>query len=240
VSFRYDAESPLVLEDVSMQVEPGELVAVVGASGSGKSTLARLLCALHRPLTGRVVFDGVDAAHWDPPALRGQLGMVTQDARLFAATVRDNIALLDRDVPLERVQAAAQRACMNDEIAALPLGYDTMLPDGGASLSGGQRQRLALARALLHEPAVVVLDEATSALDGVTERRVQHELAALRCTRVVIAHRLSTIVDADRIVVLDRGRVQAVGRHQELLASCSHYRELCAAQATAGPALRRV
>jgi ATP-binding cassette, subfamily B, bacterial len=230
VGFRYDAAGGLVIDDVSLRVEPGEFLAVVGASGSGKSTLARLLCGLYRPLAGRVLFDGMDAAQWDPPALRSQLGMVTQDARLFAATVRDNIAMLDPEVPLDKVEAAARRACIHDEIAALPMGYDTLLPDGGASLSGGQRQRLALARALLHEPAVVVLDEATSALDTVNERRVQHELSALRCTRIVIAHRLSTIASADRIVVLDRGRVLGVGRHAQLLASCEGYRNLVEAQ----------
>jgi ABC-type bacteriocin/lantibiotic exporter with double-glycine peptidase domain len=138
--------------------------------------------------------------------------------------------MLDPEVPLDKVEAAARRACIHDEIAALPMGYDTLLPDGGASLSGGQRQRLALARALLHEPAVIVLDEATSALDTVNERRVQHELSALRCTRIVIAHRLSTIASADRIVVLDRGRVLGVGRHAQLLASCEGYRNLIEAQ----------
>ena len=157
--------------------------------------------------------------------------MVTQDGRLFAATIRDNIAMLDPEVPLDRVELAARRACIHDEIAALPLGYDTLLADGGASLSGGQRQRLALARALLHEPAVVVLDEATSALDTVNERRVQQELSALRCTRVVIAHRLSTIVSADRIVVVERGRVVGVGRHADLLSGCETYRTLVEAQA---------
>jgi ABC-type bacteriocin/lantibiotic exporter with double-glycine peptidase domain len=231
VCFRYAADGPLVVDDVSLRIEPGEVVAIVGASGSGKSTLARLLCALYRPQSGRVLFDGVDAAQWDPPVLRSQLGMVTQDGRLFAATIRDNIAMLDPEVPLDAIETAAKRACIHEEIAALPMGYDTLLPDAGASLSGGQRQRLALARALLHEPSVVVLDEATSALDTVTERRVQQALSALRCTRVVIAHRLSTIVDADRIVVLDRGRVSGVGRHAELLASCAGYRELVEAQA---------
>jgi ABC-type multidrug transport system fused ATPase/permease subunit len=160
--------------------------------------------------------------------------MVTQDTRLFAAAVRDNIAMLDPDVPLDRVEAAARRACIHDDILTLPMGYDSVLSDGGASLSGGQRQRLALARALLHEPPVIVLDEATSALDTITEKRIQAELAGLRCTRVVIAHRLSTVVDADRIVVLDRGRVAGIGRHSELLESCEIYRRLVEAQAAAG------
>src|SRR5262249_41277710 len=157
------------------------------------------------------------AASWDPPELRRQLGMVTQETRLFAAAVRDNIALLDPEGPLERVEAGARRAQIHDDVMALAMGYGTGLSHGGAARSGGPRQRLALARALLHEPPVLVLDEATSALDTLTEQRIQAELAALRCTRVVIAHRLSTIVDADRIVVLERGRVTGVGRHAELL-----------------------
>jgi ABC-type bacteriocin/lantibiotic exporter with double-glycine peptidase domain len=233
VAFRYEAHGALVLDDVSLRIEPGEFVAIVGASGSGKSTLARLLAALYRPLSGELAFDGIDAAQWDPPELRRQLGMVTQDTRLFAASVRDNIAMLDPEVPLERVEAAARAASIHDEITGLAMGYDTVLSDGGASLSGGQRQRLALARALLHEPAVLVLDEATSALDAITERRIQERLAQLRSTRVVIAHRLSTVVDADRIVVLERGRIVGVGRHGELLTSCEPYRLFVEAQARA-------
>ena len=231
VAFAYAPDAPLVLDDVSLRIEPGELVAVVGASGSGKSTLARLLAGLYRPQSGTIRFDGVDAGQWDPPDLRRQLGMVTQETRLFAASIRDNIAMLDPAVPLERVELAAGRACIDAEIAAQPMGFDTLLPDGGASLSGGQRQRLALARALLHEPPVLVLDEATSSLDTVTERRVQEQLAALRSTRIVIAHRLSTIIDADRIVVLERGRVLAIGRHADLLVSCPGYARLVEAQA---------
>jgi ATP-binding cassette subfamily B protein len=231
VSFRYLPDGPLVLDDISLCIEPGELVAIVGASGSGKSTLARLLSALYRPLSGQVCYDGIDAAQWDPPELRRQLGMVTQDTRLFGATIRDNIAMLDPEVALERVEAAAALACIADDIAALPMGYDTLLADGGGSLSGGQRQRLSLARALVHEPKVLVLDEATSSLDTVTEQRIAQRLAALRCTRVVIAHRLSTIAGADRIVVLERGRLVGVGSHAQLLASCPSYATLVRAQA---------
>jgi ABC-type bacteriocin/lantibiotic exporter with double-glycine peptidase domain len=234
VAFRYEAQGALVLDDISLRIEPGEFVAVVGASGSGKSTLARLLAALYQPLSGQLLFDGIGSASWDPPELRRQLGMVTQDTRLFAASVRDNIAMLDPEVPLERIEAAARRAHIHDEVMALPMAYDSVLADGGASLSGGQRQRLSLARALLHEPKVIVLDEATSALDAITERHIQLELAGLRCTRVVIAHRLSTVVDADRIVVLERGRVAGIGRHAELLASCEVYRKLVEAQARGG------
>jgi ABC-type bacteriocin/lantibiotic exporter with double-glycine peptidase domain len=230
VSFRYEARGPLVLDGISLRVEPGQLVAVVGASGSGKSTLARLLAGLYQPLSGRVSYDGVDLLHWDPPDLRRQLGMVTQETRLFAATVRDNIAMLDPEVPLERVEMAARRACIHDDIVQAPMGYDTLLADGGSSLSGGQRQRLALARALIADPVIMVLDEATSALDTVTEQKLQASLSELRCTRVVIAHRLSTVVAADRIFVLERGQLVGEGTHAELLASCEPYRRLVQAQ----------
>jgi ABC-type bacteriocin/lantibiotic exporter with double-glycine peptidase domain len=234
VAFSYDSGGALVLDDVSLRIAAGEFVAVVGASGSGKSTLARLIAGLYRPMSGRVCFDGLDAQQWDPPDLRRQLGMVTQDTRLFAATIRDNIGMLDPSVPLARVELAAQRACLDVDIAAQPMGYDSLLADGGASLSGGQRQRLALARALVHEPAVLVLDEATSSLDTVTEKRVQEQLSSLHCTRVVIAHRLSTIIDADRIVVLERGRVVGIGTHDVLVGSCETYQKLVAAQSRAG------
>jgi ABC-type bacteriocin/lantibiotic exporter with double-glycine peptidase domain len=233
VSFRYDPKSPLVVDDVSIAIEPGELVAIVGSSGSGKSTLARLLAGLYRPISGRITFDGVPVEQWDPPDLRRQLGMVTQDTRLFGATVRDNIGMLDPEIPLDRVEEAARKAQIHDDVMALPMGYDTLLADGGASLSGGQRQRIALARALMVDPVVMVLDEATSALDTVTERAVQTELTALRCTRIVIAHRLSTVIDADRIVVLQRGKIVDIGPHGELIERCQVYRALVEAQTRA-------
>jgi ABC-type bacteriocin/lantibiotic exporter with double-glycine peptidase domain len=205
-------------------------VAIVGPSGSGKSTLARLLAGLIAPSSGSIAFDGVDQKLWDPSTLRSLLGMVTQDTRLLATSVRDNVSLYDASVSLPQIEAAARLAEIHDDVLRLGLGYDTVLSDGGGSLSGGQRQRLSLARALLRSPSVLVLDEATSQLDTVTERKVQENLRQLACTRIVIAHRLSTIRDADRIVVLERGKVVDIGRHAELSVRCRLYRDLVGAQ----------
>jgi ABC-type bacteriocin/lantibiotic exporter with double-glycine peptidase domain len=230
VVFRYPSEPRPTLEGVSLQIAPGECVAVVGSSGSGKSTLARLLARLYEPTSGTIAVDGIDLRDWSLPALRGRLGIVTQDTRLFSGSIRDNVAMFEPDVSQDEIERACALACLDEAIAAMPMGFDTVLADGGSSLSGGQRQRLSLARALVRRPDVLVLDEATSALDSVTEQRVQESLRGLRCTRVVVAHRLSTIVEADKIVVLDQGRVVAVGRHEILMTESPVYRELVRAQ----------
>jgi ABC-type bacteriocin/lantibiotic exporter with double-glycine peptidase domain len=162
------------------------------------------------------------------------MGVVSQEPTFFSSTLRGNISITDPTSPLEPVIEAARLAQLHEDIQAMPMGYDTPLVDRGASLSGGQRQRLALARALMRKPAVLLLDEATSSLDAITERRVQQALATLRCTRVIIAHRLSTVVDADLILVMDRGRLVESGRHQELLLRGGIYSELVRAQVHMG------
>jgi ATP-binding cassette, subfamily B, bacterial len=226
VAFKYPSEPEPTLSDVSFEAAPGECVAIVGASGSGKSTLARLLAGLYEPSEGTISFDGRDLRGWDLTRLRKRLGIVTQDTRLFAGTIRDNVTLFENDVHQDEIERACRLACIHDTIDAMPMGYDTVLADGGSSLSGGQRQRLSLARALLLRPSVLVLDEATSALDVVTERRVQEELRRLQCTRVIVAHRLSTIVEADKILMLENGRIVGMGRHDSLLKNCVEYRQL--------------
>ena len=239
VSFRYAAESPYVLRDVSFEVRPGMWVAIVGRSGSGKTTLARLLLGLNLPTAGRILYDGEDLADLELRSLRRQIGVVPQSAHLFAGTIRDNVALHDPGLSPDAVRDAAELAEIDAEVMQMPMAYDTMLADGGASLSGGQRQRLALARALSGEPRILLLDEATSDLDTVTEARVMRNLAALRVTRIMVAHRVSSVRAADLIVVMSGGRVAESGTHDELIAADGAYTELVRAQGAAAPDDRR-
>jgi ATP-binding cassette subfamily B protein len=233
VSFRYGPGSPDVVKEVTLAIEPGQRIAIVGRSGSGKSTLAHLILGLYPPTAGRVLYDGEDLAELDLGWVRKQLGIVPQDAFLFGSSVRKNIALADPDMPMERIERAAQLAAIHDEIASWPMAYETVLADGGATLSGGQRQRLALARALVHDPKILLLDEATSHLDVETENVVHRNLDRLGCTRIVIAHRLSTVERADLILVMEDGRFVERGKHDELLAAGGRYWRLVASQGEA-------
>ena len=230
VSFRYNPAAPLVVNDVSLDIAAGSFVALVGPSGAGKSTLAHLLVGLYRPTTGRILYDGLDLAGLDLRAVRSQLGIVNQQPYLFGGSIAGNLSLADPSLSRSRLIEAARLAEIHDDIMEMPLGYDTVLGDGGFSVSGGQYQRLALARALVHRPAILLLDEATSSLDTATERRIQDHLAALRCTRIVIAHRLSTVRAADVILVMDQGAVVERGSHDELMRRRGRYEELVAVQ----------
>jgi ATP-binding cassette subfamily B protein len=219
VSFWYDEEGEAVLSGINLEIPPGETVALVGRSGSGKTTLAKLLVRLLAPTEGRVRVDGVDLATVQGSALRRRVGIVEQDPFLFSGTIAENIGRADPEASLDRIVSAATLAGADAFINELPLGYRTPVGERGQTLSGGQRQRLVIARALLKNPAMLVLDEATSALDTETERTIQNNLTDITQDRTVvtIAHRLSTVRDADRIVVLDRGRIAETGTHDELM-----------------------
>ncbi len=230
VSFRYGSQEPWVLHEVSLGIASGLRIALVGRTGSGKSTVARLMAGLYDPTSGRILFDGHDLRNLNRRAVRSQLGIVTQETQLFGGSIRRNIALADPSMTLDRVVEAAKLAGIHDDIMAMSMGYETPLTDRGLSLSGGQRQRLALARALANDPKLLILDEATSQLDAVTEAKVNQNLASLRCTRIVIAHRLSTVRDADRIFVMETGKVVEQGRHDELMELRGTYAKLVEAQ----------
>nr|WP_240787182.1 type I secretion system permease/ATPase [Ramlibacter rhizophilus] len=220
VTFRYRPEASPVLQDLSLELRPGEVLGVVGRSGSGKSTLAKLVQRLHVPERGRVLVDGIDIALADADQLRRQVGVVLQENLLFNRSVRENIAIADPAAPLDAVVQVARMAGAHEFICELPQGYDTVVGEQGASLSGGQRQRIAIARALFTRPRILILDEATSALDYESEAMVQRNMAHI-CrgrTVLVIAHRLSTVRRADRIVVMERGAVLESGTHEALLA----------------------
>ncbi len=227
VSFAYEPGRP-VLEEVDLEIEPGTTVALIGRSGSGKTTLASLVPRFYDVGAGRVLVDGVDVRDVSRRSLRREIGVISQDPFLFSASVRDNIAFGVPDVPQELVEAAARAAQAHEFVEKLPQGYDTVIGERGITLSGGQRQRLAIARALVIDPRILILDDATASVDATTEAQIRAGLReALRDrTTIVIAHRLSTIALADEVVVLDHGRVVARGTQAELLETSPVFREI--------------
>jgi ATP-binding cassette subfamily B protein len=237
VSFNYPSRpESRALDAFDLAVAPGETVAFVGPSGAGKSTTFQLLLRFYDPAAGRVLVDGIDIAQADPLQVRSRIGLVPQDTVLFAATARENIRYGRPGATDAEVEAAAQAAAADDFLRRLPQGYDTFLGERGARLSGGQRQRIAIARAILRDPPILLLDEATSALDAESERLVQAALDRLMQgrTTIIIAHRLATVLQADRIVVLDHGRIVAQGTHGALVKSNELYARLAALQFTDG------
>ncbi|MBN9149230.1 MULTISPECIES: peptidase domain-containing ABC transporter [unclassified Nitrobacter] len=228
VSFRYSPDAQLALDDVSFKVEPGKVFGIVGRSGSGKTTITRMISGLHPVQEGLVRIDGYDARELDLAHLRRDLGLVLQDNFLFRGTVRDNIASVKRGASFAEVVQAAQLAGADEFIERLPRGFDTMLEENASNLSGGQKQRLAIARALIVNPRVLILDEATSALDSESEMIIRRNLRRIAAGRtvIIVSHRLSMLSEADAILVIDRGRVVDIDRHDSLLTKCSMYRHL--------------
>lgn len=228
VAFRYRVDGPEILQDVSFDIPAGQTVGIVGSSGSGKSTFAKLVQRLYVPQGGRVLIDGMDLVMTDPAWLRRQIGIVLQENMLFNRSVRDNIALADPTLPMDRIIEAARLAGAHDFILELPEGYDTVVGERGSTLSGGQRQRIAIARALVTNPRILIFDEATSALDYESERIIHDNMKEIAKGRTVliIAHRLSTVRGADRIFTLERGRLVEDGTHDALIRNGGRYATL--------------
>lgn len=226
ISFRYDEGRPLVIDDMSLRIRPGEYVAIVGKTGCGKSTLMRLLLGFEKPEKGSVRFDGKDINSLDLPSLRKKIGTVMQDAGLFQGDIYSNIVITAPELTLADAWEAAEKAGIADDIREMPMGMNTIIAEGQGGISGGQRQRLMIARAIAPKPKILMFDEATSALDNKTQKQVSDALDAMGCTRIVIAHRLSTIKHCDRILVLDGGHIIEDGTYDELIAKNGYFAEL--------------
>ena len=226
ISFRYDEGRPLVIDDMSLKIRPGEYVAIVGKTGCGKSTLMRLLLGFEKPEKGSVRFDGKDINSLDLPSLRKKIGTVMQDAGLFQGDIYSNIVITAPELTLDDAWEAAEKAGIADDIRAMPMGMNTIIAEGQGGISGGQRQRLMIARAIAPKPKLLMFDEATSALDNKTQKQVSEALDAMGCTRIVIAHRLSTIKHCDRILVLDGGHIIEDGTYDELIGNKGYFAEL--------------
>ena len=226
VSFRYDENSPLVVDDLSLKIKPGQYVAIVGKTGCGKSTLLRLLLGFEKPQKGAIYYDGKDINTLDLKSLRKRIGVVTQNGKLFQGDIYSNIVISAPYLSVDDAWKAAEIADIADDIRAMPMGMHTIISEGAGGISGGQKQRLMIARAVAPNPKILMFDEATSALDNITQKKVSEALDSLKCTRIVIAHRLSTIKQCDRIIVLDGGKIVEDGTYDELLRREGYFYEL--------------
>ena len=230
VSFRYNENMPLVIDNLSLKIRPGQYVAIVGATGCGKSTLMRLMLGFEKPQKGAIYFDGRDINSLDLKSLRRKMGVVMQNGKLFSGDIYSNIVISAPWLTLDDAWDAAEKAGIAEDIRRMPMGMHTIISEGSGGISGGQRQRLMIARAIAPQPKILMFDEATSALDNITQKKVSQSLDSLRCTRIVIAHRLSTIRQCDRIVFLEGGKIVEDGPYDELIALNGKFAELVARQ----------
>lgn len=226
VSFRYNDTTPMVIDDLSLKIHPGEYIAIVGKTGCGKSTLVRLMLGFEKPKSGAIYYDGKDLSSIDLKSLRRKIGVVMQEGKLFQGDIYSNIVISAPQLTLDDAWEAAELAGIADDIRNMPMGMNTIVAEGSGGISGGQRQRLMIARAVAPKPKILIFDEATSALDNLTQKRVSNALDGLKCTRIVIAHRLSTIRNCDRIICLDKGNIIESGTYDELIAQNGFFAEL--------------
>ena len=230
VSFGYSENMPLVIDDLSLKIRPGQYVAIVGKTGCGKSTLMRLLLGFEHPKKGAIYYDGKDLEKIELRSLRRRVGVVMQNGKLFQGDIYSNIVISAPWLTREAAWEAAELAGIAEDIRNMPMGMDTMISEGAGGISGGQRQRLMIARAIAPKPKILMFDEATSALDNITQKKISESLDSLKCTRIVIAHRLSTIKQCDRIIVLDKGKIVEDGKYDELIEQNGFFAELVARQ----------
>jgi ABC-type bacteriocin/lantibiotic exporter with double-glycine peptidase domain len=230
LTFSYDEGSPVILDDISLKIRPGQYVAIVGRTGCGKSTLVRLLLGFEKPDRGGIYYDGKDINSIDLRSLRKHIGVVTQNGRLFQGDIYSNIVIAAGNLTLKDAWKAAEIAGIDEDIRRMPMGMNTLISEGSGGISGGQKQRLMIARAVAAKPRLLILDEATSALDNITQKKVSEALDKMRCTRIVIAHRLSTIRQCDRILVLEGGHIVEDGTYESLLAKKGFFADLVARQ----------
>lgn len=236
ISFRYKEDMPLVLDNLSLKIRPGEYVAIVGKTGCGKSTLMRILLGFETPQRGAVYYDSKDLKRIDVKSLRRKIGSVMQNGKLFTGDIYSNITIAAPWLTVDDAWEAAEIAGLAEDIRQMPMGMNTLLSEGQGGVSGGQRQRILIARAVAPKPKILMFDEATSALDNITQKQVSEALDNMKCTRIIIAHRLSTIRQCDRIIVLDKGKIIEDGTYEELLGLNGYFAELVERQRLDEPA----
>jgi ATP-binding cassette subfamily C protein len=230
INFKYDDEGPSVIKNLSLKIEKGEYIGIVGSSGSGKSTLLKILLGFEKPQIGKIFYDDNDLDSLDKRELRKKLGVVLQDGQIIAGSIYENITITNDKLSLKRTREVIKDVGLEEDIEKMPMGLYTVLMEDGGTVSGGQKQRILIARAIANEPKILFFDEATSALDNITQNIVCESLEKLKATRIVIAHRLSTIANCDRIIVMDNGEIREIGNYSQLMAKEGIFYELAKRQ----------